>query len=91
MNVRYLCDGCASIVEMGDLDNMSLTTPVPRFCPLCGYEGIRKVKSALEWQSAKCIVAFKAEPLLIQLLFVEWRREPKGHQTYISYLREVLG
>lgn len=91
MIARYLCDGCASTLEFTDLGNMHLNTPTPRFCPLCGHDGIRRIKSFADWQSAACIQALRADPRLVQLLYVEWRGEPKGHTTYISYLRWRLG
>lgn len=85
---RWLCHGCASTVEIAGTD--TFTTLKPRFCPLCGHDGLQQVKPFTSWMNAQCIVDLNADPQLVQLLFVEWRKDNNGHAAFIDYIREIL-
>ena len=89
MNItRWLCDGCASTIEIAHTD--TFTTLEPRFCPLCGHDGLRKVKPFTGWVTAQCIVELNVNPELAQLLFTEWRGNNNGYSRFIDYLRNML-
>jgi hypothetical protein len=79
----WLCDACSQLITI----RVELPTQMlrPTFCPWCGSEALRSVKSTVKEQlKGKCFADI--DPQLVGLLYSVWRTETDGHASFLSYV-----
>lgn len=79
----FLCDACSQMITIRV--ELSCQKLIPTFCPWCGSEALRSVKSTIKEQLAgKCFAHLDKQ--LVGLLYSVWVSEPDGHASFLSYV-----
>lgn len=82
-----LCDACSSLITI----RVELPTNLnkPKFCPFCGAQKLRSVKSTLNSQLKGSVFA-PIDPQLVGLLYSVWRTDPAGFAVFADYVKDQL-
>jgi hypothetical protein len=79
----WLCDACSQMITIRVECVAQLLRPT--FCPWCGSEKLRSVKSTVDEQlKGACFAGI--DPQLVGLLYSVWRTEHDGHMSFLSYV-----
>jgi hypothetical protein len=86
-DMLWLCDACSQLITL----RVELPTNLqrPRFCPWCGAEKLRSVKSTVAEQlKGACFSSF--DPQLVGLLYSVWRQDPAGFLSFLDYVNDQV-
>jgi hypothetical protein len=82
-----LCDHCSELITI----RVELPTNLnrPRFCPFCGAQSLRVVKSTVNEQlKGSCFNGI--DPQLVGLLYSVWRTDPAGFAVFADYVKDQI-